>query len=489
MSVYRELLHISQSINVIHIGAHPDDEDTGLISYLSNKYGMRVFYWSATRGEKGHNHSNTLHDAALGILRTWESLDAAAINHSECIFGPFIDFGFTKNAKTALMYWNHLESLDDIDWTNERITKEIVRTIRQYKPLIIISRWSGAPADFHGHHQAVGLATRAAFDLAGQPHVFQELEDEDLYPWQPLKLYISTDNSAGMQTFGGALNLSGKQNYQLENQPNIITINTGELEPDSQNTYQERGWLAYGQHRSQGMAQPSAPGDFKYYFELAKSLCGQGVDFLGGIDPSLRGLARLLNLTDPSSLSALNHAQQLCDETLNLHLTGERQQCAQRLLSLLSTLRTFNQDLKGSNLTPTNIHALKCYIEHKIRQTEELICTLFHLRFEALIDGMYFVQGTQNGISLQLFAYGNAVVDHVEFGLDVPAIATLTKKSDFDFSLSPNDPDAITSARLFRQDYRLYTGFGEMDTEVYWLRQPNDGRLYDWEDSPYAGRA
>jgi LmbE family N-acetylglucosaminyl deacetylase len=56
---------------VLHIGAHPDDEDIGLLSYLSCKYGVRAVYWSATRGEGGQNRIGSYREEALGIYRTW----------------------------------------------------------------------------------------------------------------------------------------------------------------------------------------------------------------------------------------------------------------------------------------------------------------------------------------------------------------------------------------------------------------------------------
>ena len=61
---------------VLHIGAHPDDEDIGLLTYLVRKYGVRAVYWSATRGEGGQNRLNAYREEALGVYRTWESLAA-----------------------------------------------------------------------------------------------------------------------------------------------------------------------------------------------------------------------------------------------------------------------------------------------------------------------------------------------------------------------------------------------------------------------------
>src|SRR5687767_13567298 len=137
---------------VLHVGAHPDDEDAGLIALMARKYGARVVYWSATRGESGQNRIGTYSGVALGIYRTWESLAARAIDGGESLFGPFYDFGYCTTAEEAATRWGRHELL-----------REIVRAIRLVQPQILVGRFSGDQTDGHGQHQAVGAATLAAF--------------------------------------------------------------------------------------------------------------------------------------------------------------------------------------------------------------------------------------------------------------------------------------------------------------------------------------
>ena len=68
---------------VLHIGAHPDDEDVGLMAYLARKFGVRIVYWSATRGEGGQNRIGRDKHEALGVYRTWESVAARAADGGE----------------------------------------------------------------------------------------------------------------------------------------------------------------------------------------------------------------------------------------------------------------------------------------------------------------------------------------------------------------------------------------------------------------------
>ena len=126
--VYR-LRGLGMAGTVLHIGAHPDDEDIGLLAYLTHKWGVRAVYWSATRGEGGQNRINAYTGEALGVYRTWESLAARAVDGGECLFGPFYDFGYSKNAERALAKWGH-----------KALVREVVRAIRLVQPHILVSR-------------------------------------------------------------------------------------------------------------------------------------------------------------------------------------------------------------------------------------------------------------------------------------------------------------------------------------------------------------
>src|SRR6185503_11894731 len=93
---------------------------------------------------------------ALGIVRTWESLEAREIDGGEVLYGPFYDFGFSKSGDDTLERWGR-----------DEVVREIVRAIRMVQPLVVVCRWEGGPRDGHGHHQAIGLVAAEAFEAAG----------------------------------------------------------------------------------------------------------------------------------------------------------------------------------------------------------------------------------------------------------------------------------------------------------------------------------
>ena len=168
-SLFLRLKKLGTSKTALHVGAHPDDEEIGLLSYISYKHYGRAVYWSATRGESGQNRINNYQRDALGVYRTWESLLARDDDGGECLFGPFVDFGFSKNSDEAFAKWD-----------KENVVRELTRAIRLVQPHIIIARWAGTPDDGHGQHQAVGQALLPAVEAAASPASFPELTMQGL---------------------------------------------------------------------------------------------------------------------------------------------------------------------------------------------------------------------------------------------------------------------------------------------------------------------
>ena len=68
-----------------HVGAHPDDENTQLISAFSRGRGYRTAYLSITRGDGGQNESGrplgAAFEATLGATFDASGAGAPASNH------------------------------------------------------------------------------------------------------------------------------------------------------------------------------------------------------------------------------------------------------------------------------------------------------------------------------------------------------------------------------------------------------------------------
>jgi LmbE family N-acetylglucosaminyl deacetylase len=178
----RELRFLGHQKRVLVIGAHPDDEDTELLTVLVRGMGAEAAYLSLNRGEGGQNLIGPELGEALGLLRTEELLAARRLDGASQFFTRAYDFGFSKTQDET---WSH--------WPRDTILKDVVRAIRRFRPQIIVSIFSGTPKDGHGQHQAAGWVAREAFRIAGDSTRFPELQrEEQLEPCTPLKFYRDT---------------------------------------------------------------------------------------------------------------------------------------------------------------------------------------------------------------------------------------------------------------------------------------------------------
>ncbi len=174
--VLQQLRSFQQMGSVLYIAAHPDDENTQLLAYLALGRRYRTAYLSLTRGDGGQNVLGPELDELLGVARTQELLAARGLDGARQFFTRAIDFGFSKNSRETLQVWNRKEVVEDI-----------VRIIREFRPDVVITRFSPEMGG-HGHHTASAVLAIEAFPLAGDPNAFPEMNQE-LPPWQPKRLF------------------------------------------------------------------------------------------------------------------------------------------------------------------------------------------------------------------------------------------------------------------------------------------------------------
>ncbi len=203
---------------VLMIGAHPDDEDTQLIAFLARGRRVETAYLSLTRGDGGQNLIGNELGESLGAIRTEELLAARRVDGGRQYFTRAFDFGFSKTAEETFKHWNRDSLLGDV-----------VTVIRSFRPHVIVSVWSGTPADGHGHHQVSGILAREAYDAAGDTVRFPSVKYGR--PWEPAKFYRS---ARGTRVAGA------------------VGVNAGEFDPVLGRSYGEIAGESRSQHRSQG---------------------------------------------------------------------------------------------------------------------------------------------------------------------------------------------------------------------------------------------
>ncbi|MDX1409988.1 MAG: PIG-L family deacetylase, partial [Saprospiraceae bacterium] len=130
----------------LYIAAHPDDENTRLISYLSNARKVHTTYLSLTRGDGGQNLVGPEIRELLGLIRTQELMMARSIDGGNQRFTRANDFGYSKTPEETLDFWNKDAVLSDVIWA-----------IRTLQPDVIINRFPHDRPGGHGHHTASAM--------------------------------------------------------------------------------------------------------------------------------------------------------------------------------------------------------------------------------------------------------------------------------------------------------------------------------------------
>jgi LmbE family N-acetylglucosaminyl deacetylase len=267
-AMLQELKSFREMGSVLYIAAHPDDENTLLIAYLARGRNYRTAYLSVTRGDGGQNVLGPQFDEKLGVARTQELLAARRLDGGRQFFTRAMDFGFSKDYRETLRIWDRQQVLSDV-----------VRVIREFRPDVVINRFSTQPGGTHGHHTASAVLGLEAFKLAGDPKAFPE---QELPPWQPRRIFVNGRNE-------GAIHL------EINGNDPVLGISFSELAGRSRAMHKTQGFDNF-----RGFGGGGGGGPRTESFQL---LAGEPAtnDILDGIDTTwnrVRGGAEIGKLAD-----------------------------------------------------------------------------------------------------------------------------------------------------------------------------------------------
>ncbi len=242
--ILHELKKLQNPTRVLYLAAHPDDENTRMISYLVNEVGAQTAYLSLTRGDGGQNLIGKELSAELGILRTQELMQARAIDGGQQFFTRAVDFGYSKTSKETLEKWGEEEILSDVVWV-----------IRKFRPDVIITRFPPDSRGGHGHHTASAELGIKAFSLAADEKAYpDQLQYVDT--WQPKRIYWNASNWWNKDI--------GKQ---AEGNPDYVVLDVGGYNPVLGLSSNELASLSRTQHKSQGFGVSVDRGSQKEYLQ------------------------------------------------------------------------------------------------------------------------------------------------------------------------------------------------------------------------------
>ena len=240
--IYLAIKKLNVLGSVLYVAAHPDDENTRLIAYLSKDRLYRTGYLSITRGDGGQNLIGDEQGIDLGLIRTQELLAARRIDGGEQFFTRAFDFGYSKNPEETFTKWDKEKVLSDVVWV-----------IRKFQPDIIITRFPTTGEGGHGHHTGSAILANEAFTAAADPTRFVD-QLKYVQPWQVKRVLWNTFN------FGGNNTQSDTQ-YKLD---------VGGYNPLLGKSYGEIAAESRSQHKSQGFGVPAGRGEAIEFFTATK---------------------------------------------------------------------------------------------------------------------------------------------------------------------------------------------------------------------------
>jgi LmbE family N-acetylglucosaminyl deacetylase len=255
--MYQAMRKLNVLGTVLYVAAHPDDENTRLIAFLSKDKLYRTGYLSLTRGDGGQNLIGNEQGIDLGLIRTQELLAARRIDGGEQFFTRAYDFGYSKTPQETLTKWDKEKILSDVVWI-----------IRKFQPDVVITRFPTTGEGGHGHHTASAILANEAYEAAADPQRFPEQLNK-VGTWKVKRVLLNGFNF-------GNVNLTSPDQFKFD---------VGGYNPLLGKSYGEIAAESRSQHKSQGFGVPAGRGEALEYFKTTKGEAPV-TDLMDGVDLS-----------------------------------------------------------------------------------------------------------------------------------------------------------------------------------------------------------
>lgn len=448
------LQRLQTTASVLHTGAHPDDEDSAFLARTARGDHARVAYLALNRGEGGQNIIGPELFEALGVIRTEELLQARTLDGGEQFFTRAIDYGFSKRREEAAARWTERDVLADM-----------VRVIRMFRPLVIYSRFSGTPADGHGHHQLAGFLTPLAFRAAADPHAFPEQIAEGLRPWQAKKLY----RGVGFRPDPA--------------NPLSVVVETGIFDAVLGRTYAEIANEGRSQHKTQDMGTIETRGPQQSGLIRLESFVSSGAreaSVFEGIDTSVSGLATLAGLPQGALARELATMADAARRALSEYAALEPRTIIPALVDGLRATRAARTAVASVD-APADARAdANFLLAFKEREFTDALTRAARVVVDPLADAETVVPGGTVMVTVRTFLQPGTPVTVIGATVRVPAGWAIEASDE------QERDDLNPFARMFREKptttarHRVTAPADAPLTQPYYLVEPRDGNKYRW---------
>lgn len=424
--IYQKLEKLGTLANVLYLAAHPDDENTSLISYFSNERHYETTYLSLTRGDGGQNLIGPEIGPLLGVIRTEELLAARGVDGGHQMFTRAVDFGYSKNPDEAFDIWNKEKVLHDVIWA-----------IRKVRPDIIVNRFDHRTSgSTHGHHTGSAILSYEAFDMADDENVFPD-QLKWVEPWQPQRLFFNTS-----WWFYGS-----QEKFEEAEKSGMTSVDVGVYYPLLGKSNNEISALSRSQHRCQGFGRLSSRGTEKEYMELLKGDKPAGNDPFSGIN------------TTWTRIPGGDQIQPVYDKIM-ADFDFEKPYAVTSQLMRLHTMIAALPD--------------NAFKSSKLRECEELIQTCTGLFLEVRSQGNQLIPGERVSAEWE-------IINRSSVPMKVKNIEILPLGTPFDIETALED-------NVSHKDHIEYEIPQDASyTNPYWMNQPNSLGLYHVSNKQWIG--
>ncbi|PAE44318.1 NEW3 domain-containing protein [Bacillus sp. 7884-1] len=379
---------LDTTVTFLNTGAHPDDERSDLLAYLSRGLGVKTASLIANRGEGGQNAIGNELGNALGIIRSNEMIEAAKVNGvkayhlSETTSDAIYDFGFSKSPDETLEKWG------------EEVTYErLIKFIRTYQPDIVMPSFENVDSQ-HGHHRLMAVLSEKAFKDAADPNVFPEQLENGLEPWQIKKFYLPAN--AGTAT---------------------TSIEIGDFDPIYGMSYPQLGEASRYLHKSQGMGNdiPVAP-RLSHQKLIKSAVQTDSNDLFAGIPYDFHAWADII--------PAANISEQL--DTLQNQLEGiiklypDREAILPESQKALGAVQKLIASTNSAKLDASVKNDLLHKLELKAEQLQQVSFVSSSLAVDMEISSYVLTQGEKTQVAVKVTNEGKEKIQHIEAALLTP---------------------------------------------------------------------